>query len=106
MNLNPTYWGTCKGKTKKGQLCRHTVIFANGFCKQHGGATPPEYAKELLERERARLLMVAERFNKRIDRWRRESKNSSGGDSKTISLTEPAKASTDEESAAAVKTFT
>ncbi len=88
------------------------VIFANGFCKQHGGATPPEYAKALADREqelfarrKARAIRNAERFNRRHG-WAGASKNFLPGASSAISQMEPAKASTAEEQIAAVETFT
>lgn len=32
-----TFAGVCKGTTKAGTPCKHTVVFANGLCRQHGG---------------------------------------------------------------------
>ena len=37
MGQGYTFNGICKGTTKAGTPCKHRVVFANGFCKQHGG---------------------------------------------------------------------
>lgn len=59
-----TFYGTCTGKTKKGTPCRHTSVYANGRCKQHGGDSSAYMA---LVRER-----IAEKQRRRIERWRRK----------------------------------
>lgn len=59
-----TFAGRCKGTTKAGTPCRHIVVFANGFCKQHGGDST-EFERERLERIREKAL-------RRIKRWKRK----------------------------------
>lgn len=59
-----TFSGRCKGTTKAGTQCRHIVVFANGFCKQHGGDST-EFERERLERIREKAL-------RRIRKWKRK----------------------------------
>lgn len=64
MSLQYTFYGTCLGKTKKGTPCRHTTVYANGYCKQHGGDST-EYM--LMVRDR-----LAEKQRRRVERWWRK----------------------------------
>lgn len=59
-----TFAGQCKGTTKAGTPCRHIVVFANGFCKQHGG--------DSTEFERERLEQIKKKALRRIKRWKRK----------------------------------
>ena len=61
-----TFYGKCSGKTKRGAPCRHTSVYANGRCKQHGGDST---AYMLAVRDR-----LAEKNRRRIERWRRKMK--------------------------------
>jgi hypothetical protein len=59
-----TFSGRCKGITKAGTPCRHTVVFANGLCKQHGGDSS--------EFERERSEQIREKTLQRIRKWKRK----------------------------------
>jgi hypothetical protein len=59
-----TFRGRCKGITKAGTPCRHIVVFANGFCKQHGGDSSA-YELERMERIREKAL-------RSIRKWKRK----------------------------------
>lgn len=59
-----TYPGKCKGTNKDGSACKHRKKLANGFCFQHGGATPPEVIREELRR-------ISQRMERRIKKWKR-----------------------------------
>lgn len=83
IGLHETHWGTCKGKTAKGKPCRHSVIYANGYCAQHGGVTSPED-------KAAQLALVKAKLLKRIKRGRKKCQEHP---SKTCSQTGSAKAS-------------
>lgn len=72
VNLNPTYLGKCKGTTKAGTPCKHVVVFANGLCKQHGGATPPDYAKAILELAQEKMAKQKARTERRIAKLQRK----------------------------------
>ena len=63
MGKGYTFTGVCKGVTKAGTTCRHIVVFANGFCRQHGGDST-EYMRERLDRIRQKAL-------RRMKKWRR-----------------------------------
>lgn len=107
LNLNPTYLGRCKGKTEKGKPCGNTAIFVNGFCIRHGGATPPEYRKKILERSQEKFAQQKSRLAKRIDKLDRRTKKWLAHRSKVSGPTEaPVKALTAEESPAAVSRHT
>ena len=54
----------CKGVTKAGTPCRHTVVFANGYCRQHGG--------DSTELERERLEQIKQRTLARFRKWKRK----------------------------------
>lgn len=43
------HFGGCNGTTKRGTPCRCREVFANGFCKFHGGEgeSPFEFRKRL-----------------------------------------------------------
>lgn len=69
MSLDYTISGKCNGITKAGLPCKHRVIFANGFCKQHGGKNPPEVLTARLERMRQKCLRQAERWNRKLKKW-------------------------------------
>lgn len=61
-----TFAGRCKGITKAGTPCRHTSVFANGFCRQHGGDST-EFELERFERIKQKAL-------RRIKKWKRKHK--------------------------------
>ena len=58
-----TFLGHCKGTTKAGTRCQHIVVFANGYCRQHGGDST-EYMRERLER-------IKQKAVRRMRKWRR-----------------------------------
>ncbi len=58
-----TFLGHCKGTTKAGTRCRHIVVYANGYCRAHGGDST-EYMRERLERIKKKML-------RRIKKWQR-----------------------------------
>lgn len=66
MGLGYTFAGTCKGTTKAGTRCRHTVVFANGYCKQHGGDSS-EYMRERVRRIVAKAKRRHARWKKRME---------------------------------------
>lgn len=59
-----TFAGRCKGTTKAGTPCRHTSVFANGYCRQHGG--------DSTEFERERLERIKQKAIKRFEKWKRK----------------------------------
>lgn len=75
LNESPTYLGRCKAKTAEGRRCKHIVIFANGACAQHGGATPKEYRERIKQRSREIFEKRKRRLSGKIakfDRLRRK----------------------------------
>lgn len=62
-----TFFGFCKGKTKAGEPCKRTVVFANGFCKHHGGDST-KYMQWNFERQKIKALRQAARFERRLNR--------------------------------------
>lgn len=58
-----TFAGVCKGTTKAGTRCRHLVVYANGFCRAHGGDSA-EYMRERLDR-------IQKKMQRRMEKWRR-----------------------------------
>jgi hypothetical protein len=62
-----TFWGTCKGTTKAGSPCRRTVVYANGYCRAHGGDST-EFMRERFEKIKARAIARSKRFTARLER--------------------------------------
>lgn len=67
MGRGYTFAGVCKGITKAGTRCRHTVVFANGFCRQHGGDST-EFMRERVRRMVAKSRARTERLKRRLRR--------------------------------------
>lgn len=63
-NKGPTFWGLCKGTTKAGLPCKRTVVYANGYCRAHGGDSS-EYVVQNNKR-------LADKMERRLKRWRRK----------------------------------
>jgi hypothetical protein len=59
-----TFFGQCLGTTKAGTPCRHVTVYANGYCRQHGG--------DSTEFERQRLEHIRQKAMRRHKRWRRK----------------------------------
>ena len=55
-----TFFGTCKGTTKAGTACKRIVVYANGYCRAHGGDSW-EYMRE-------RTIQIAEKARRRLKR--------------------------------------
>ena len=70
MGLGYTFAGHCKGITKAGTRCRRIVVFANGYCRQHGGSSA-KFMRKRIEKIRARALRRHTRWKKRIEAMRR-----------------------------------
>lgn len=64
-----TFAGICNGTTKAGTPCRHIVVYANGFCKQHGGDST-EFMRERVRRLVAKSRARTERLKRRLRRYR------------------------------------
>ena len=62
-----TFAGHCNGTTKAGKRCQHRTIYANGFCKQHGGDST-EFMKERMQKIKAKALARHGRFMRRLER--------------------------------------
>lgn len=60
-----TFSGICAGTTKAGKRCRRVVIYANGFCKSHGGDST-DYDRERAKHLAKKWLRKHERWEKRI----------------------------------------
>ena len=60
-----TFAGICQGTTKAGTRCRRIVVYANGFCKAHGGDST-EYMKfnieRILRKSRGRMKRLQRRM--------------------------------------------
>jgi len=67
-----TFWGECKGVKKDGTPCRSSTVYANGYCRHHGGDSS-EFMRERLKRLRAKALRRLKRWERRIARARRRS---------------------------------
>ena len=63
-----TFYGVCKGTTKAGTSCRHRSVYANGYCRQHGGDSTA-YDKARFEYTKAKALARSRRFFARIKRY-------------------------------------
>jgi hypothetical protein len=50
-----TFLGRCKGTTKAGTQCGHKSVFANGYCRQHGGDSS-KFERERFERIKQKAL--------------------------------------------------
>jgi hypothetical protein len=64
-----TFRGLCKGTTKAGMPCKRTVVFANGYCKAHGGDST-EYMRLNFQRQLEKAKRRAERFTRRLNKLR------------------------------------
>lgn len=65
MGFGYTFAGKCKGTTRAGAPCRHIVVFANGYCKQHGGDSTEfmrERARQIVEKSRRRTRRLMRRL--------------------------------------------
>lgn len=62
-----TFLGTCKGTTKAGARCKHIVVYANGYCRQHGGDSS-KYMRQLARRLAAKSRARTERLKRRLRR--------------------------------------
>lgn len=69
--LGYTFWGVCKGVTKAGTPCRRIVVYANGFCRAHGGDSS-DYMKAVAER-------LKRKAQRRHLRWQRKMRRLHGG---------------------------
>jgi hypothetical protein len=65
-----TFWGTCKGTTKAGTPCKHIVVYANGYCRAHGGDST-EFMRERFAKIKAKAQRRAERLRRRRARLER-----------------------------------
>ena len=65
-----TFNGICKGITKAGQPCKRRVVFANGFCKAHGGDST-EYMRLNFERQIEKSKRRTKRLSRLVERWRK-----------------------------------
>ena len=63
-----TFLGKCKGATKAGTRCKHIVVYANGYCRQHGGDST-EYMREHARRLAAKSRARTERLRRRLRRF-------------------------------------
>ena len=57
-----TFAGVCKGVTKAGTSCRRTVVFANGYCRAHGGDST-KFMRERLANIKAKALPMQARVS-------------------------------------------
>jgi len=64
-----TFAGHCKGITEAGTRCQHSVVFANGYCRQHGGDST-EFLRARLARFKAKALRRHARWRKRMEAGR------------------------------------
>ena len=64
MGYGYTFAGFCRAITKTGTPCQHTVVYANGFCRQHGGDST-EYMRE-------RLAKIVAKAKRRHARWKKQ----------------------------------
>lgn len=65
MPFGYTFSGNCKGTTKSGKPCGQKSIYANGYCRHHGGDSTEfmrERIKQIVAKRRARL----EKFKRRV----------------------------------------
>lgn len=65
-----TFAGNCKGTSKAGTPCRHIVVYANGYCRQHGGDST-EYERARIEQIKAKVLRRHARWKRRIEALQR-----------------------------------
>jgi hypothetical protein len=63
MGQGYTFAGICKGTTKAGTPCQHFTVYANGYCRQHGGDST-EFMK-------AHTKKIVEKMIRRHEKWRR-----------------------------------
>ena len=68
-----TFAGICKGTTKAGTRCKHIVVYANGYCRQHGGDST-EFMRERVRRLVAKSRARTERLKRRLRRLSHEIK--------------------------------
>jgi len=90
LGLHETHWGTCKGKTQQGKPCRHQVIYANGYCAQHGGVTSDKDKAEQLKIAKAKLQRRFKRANKKWPERRSETCSPTGPATRSTSTGNPA----------------
>ena len=62
-----TFAGICRGVTKAGTPCRRIVVYANGYCQQHGGDST-EFMRERVRRLVAKSRARTERLKRRLRR--------------------------------------
>ena len=65
MGYGYTFAGHCKGTTKAGTRCRHRAVYANGYCRQHGGDSS-EFMRQRLKKIKAKALRRHAKWKKRI----------------------------------------
>ena len=59
-----TFAGVCKGTTKAGTPCQRIVVYANGYCRAHGGDST-EFMRERLANIKAKALRRLRQWKKR-----------------------------------------
>lgn len=65
MDQQYTFAGLCKGTTKAGTRCKHIVVYANGYCRQHGGDSTA-FMAERFTAIKAKALRRVERWNRKV----------------------------------------
>lgn len=60
-----TFAGVCKGTTKVGTPCRRIVVYANGFCKAHGGSSA-EYMRQRIQQIKQKAQRRAAKFRRKL----------------------------------------
>ena len=64
-----TFWGNCKGTTKAGTRCKRIVVYANGYCRWHGGDSTEymrERARQIADKSRRRTRRLLNKLGLRI----------------------------------------
>jgi hypothetical protein len=59
------FWGTCKGTTKAGTNCKRTIVYANGYCRAHGGNST-EFMLERFAKIKSKALRRVKRYQRRM----------------------------------------
>lgn len=62
-----TFFGSCKGTTKAGTKCGQVSVYANGYCRHHGGDST-EYDRERFQKVKARAVERSKRCIARLER--------------------------------------
>ena len=61
-----TFAGQCKGTTKEGKACGQLSVYANGYCRHHGGDSSEDMKRrveKMIRKSQARIKRIRRRMS-------------------------------------------